>query len=312
MTETLRVTPDDAGPDADSYAELRARLFIPLGVAGVRASMGVFEDVIDGVNRLVTSLRPLGAEVMRFPPVLPRAMLEKSGYLRSFPHQLGCLCSLGGSEREIGLQVERFYAGEADWTDGLETGDLVLSPAACLPVYPLVAARGEVPETGLRFDVSGACFRREPSQEFGRLQSFRQREFVFVGAKEGAAAFRDEVLQLGQSMADALDLPHRVVSASDPFFGRASRVLALLQKQKTLKYELQVPLAGEDTWMACLSANYHEDHYGQTWDIRVDTGEVAHSACLGLGIDRLAIAAFIRHGAEPATWPASVRTRLGL
>ena len=312
MTETLRVTPDNADSYADSYADLRARLFIPLGVDGVRASTGLFEDVVEGVNRLITGLRPGGAEVIRFPPVIPRVTLEKSGYLRNFPLQLGCVCAFGGSEKDIGLQVERFYASGADWMSGLQTEDLVLSPTVCLPVYPLVASRGPILRTGAIFDVSGACFRREPSQEVGRLQSFRQRGLVFVGPEDRALAFRDTMLKLGETLASILDLSYSVVSASDPFFGHASRVLSLIQEEKALKYELRVPLAGEGNSMACLSANYHEDHFGKSWGMQVESGEVAHSACFGLGIERLVIAVFIRHGAEPATWPASVRTRLGL
>src|SRR2546430_10196887 len=51
-----------------------------------------------------------------------------------------------------------------------------LSPAACYPVYPLIARRGAVPSDGLLFDVAADCFRREPSRALDRLQSFRSEE----------------------------------------------------------------------------------------------------------------------------------------
>jgi hypothetical protein len=38
---------------------------------------------------------------MRFPPVMSRKQLEKSGYLKSFPNLLGCVCALHGSEASI-------------------------------------------------------------------------------------------------------------------------------------------------------------------------------------------------------------------
>jgi hypothetical protein len=37
--------------------------------------------------------------------------------------------------------VERFEAG-GEWTNALAAADLVLTPAACYPVYPLAASRG--------------------------------------------------------------------------------------------------------------------------------------------------------------------------
>jgi hypothetical protein len=107
---------------------------------------------------------------------MSRRQLERSGYLKSFPHFLGCVCCLSGSEADVRGTVERFEAGE-EWTDALSAADLVLTPAACYPVYPIVASRGEVPAEGLLFDVASDCFRREPSRDLDRLQSFRMREY---------------------------------------------------------------------------------------------------------------------------------------
>ncbi len=99
------------------------------------------------------SHRDAGTEVLRFPPVMSRAQLEKSGYLKSFPNLLGCVCALHGSEAEIKRAVARHEAG-GDWTTSLTPADLVLSPAACYPVYPIAAARGAVPDEGYVFDIA--------------------------------------------------------------------------------------------------------------------------------------------------------------
>ena len=53
---------------------------------------------------------PTGAEVYRFPPVVSRKLIEKSGYLKSFPNLLGCVCALNGDEAHIEGAVERFLA----------------------------------------------------------------------------------------------------------------------------------------------------------------------------------------------------------
>jgi hypothetical protein len=59
-----------------------------------------------------------GTEVLRFPPVMTRAHVEKAGYLGSFPHLLGCVCGLAGYDREIHVALAHFYVGH-DWTGAL-------------------------------------------------------------------------------------------------------------------------------------------------------------------------------------------------
>src|ERR1700734_1904491 len=156
----------------DSIAEA---LLLPSGIDGVYVRTATFEQVVNGLTDLISEYREPGTEVLRFPPVMSRRQVEKSGYLKSFPHFLGCVCCLPGKESEVRAAVDRFEADQ-DWTPALSAADLVLSPAACYPVYPLAASRGDVPAEGLNFDVAGDCFRREPSKDLDRLQSFRMRE----------------------------------------------------------------------------------------------------------------------------------------
>src|ERR1700691_3976394 len=138
-------------PSFRSLDAIAEKLLLPTGIDGIYTRTAAFETVVDALSALISRHREPGTEILRFPPVMSRRQLETSGYLKSFPHFLGCVCCLDGSEAEIRGSVERFEAGE-DWTDGLAAADLVLTPAACYPVYPLVAARGGVPAEGLRFD----------------------------------------------------------------------------------------------------------------------------------------------------------------
>ena len=61
-----------------------------------------------------------------------------------------------------------------------------------------------------------------------------------------------------------------------------------------------------------MSFNYHRDHFGTTWNLKTEGGELAHTGCVAFGIDRLALALFATHGIELALWPLSVRTALSL
>ena len=293
----------------DRLVTLMEALFHPTGVPGVYGRKGVYEDAVERLGRFVSAHREEGVEVLRFPPVMSRRTLERSGYLKSFPNLLGCLCALGGSDEDIRAAVGAFEAGE-DWTDALEAGDLVLTPAACYPVYPIAARRGPLPRGGLRFDVASDCFRREPSHHADRFQTFRMREYVCIGSPEDVAGFRSRWIERAKGMADRLGLPYEVDQANDPFFGKVGVMMAAMQKRDALKFELLVPVRSAEKPTACMSFNNHKDHFGEVWGLRDAGGGVAHTGCVAFGMDRLAVALFATHGTDPAGWPAGVREAL--
>jgi len=295
-------------PSLDALAEA---LLLPSGIDGVYARTAAFEDVVSGLAAFISRHREPDTEVLRFPPVMSRRQLEKSGYLKSFPHFLGCVCCLNGAEAEVRGAVETFEASE-DWTPALSAADLVLTPAACYPLYPLVASRGDVPATGLLFDVASDCFRREPSRDLDRLQSFRMRENVCVGTAEQIDDFRRRWMTRAQDLAGQLGLPYRLDQASDAFFGRGGKLMAMSQIEQALKFELLVPVRSADDPTACMSFNYHRDHFGAAWNLRNATGQVMHTGCVAFGMDRLALALFATHGLEVARWPAAVRAALAM
>jgi seryl-tRNA synthetase len=312
MNATLRSgSPKITPQSTDALDHLANILFHPMGSDGVYARTALYEDMVERLAALITRHREPGTEVMRFPPVMNRGQLEKSGYLNSFPNLLGCVCGLHGTEREVHSAVSRFDGGD-DWTTSLSPADLVLSPAACYPLYPIAASRGPLPSGGLRFDVAADCFRREPSRHLDRLQSFRMREYVCIGSPDDVSAFRERWMVRAQAIARDLGLTFRVDHASDPFFGRLGQIKAVSQIQQSLKFELLVPLRAEAQPTACMSFNYHRDHFGTTWNIVDAAGAAAHTGCVAFGMDRLAVAMFHTHGADITKWPTAPRETLGL
>src|ERR1700744_3941063 len=163
--------------EPDHLDPLMKRLWKASGVDGVYGRTGAYESVVEALAALISRHRPDGAEIFRFPPVMPRASLEKQGYLQSFPNLIGAVSTLTGSDKEISRSAAKHEAG-GDWTEDLKPADLVLAPAACYPIYPIAAERGVVPSAGYVFDVASDCFRHEPSKHVYRFQSFRMREYV--------------------------------------------------------------------------------------------------------------------------------------
>jgi seryl-tRNA synthetase len=304
----LSETPASA---ADPLAPLGDALFYQLGVDGVYARTALYVSVLERLDAYISRLREPAVEVLRFPPVMSRKQLEKSGYLKSFPNLLGCVCALHGSEASIRTAVDRHETG-GDWTTSLTASDLVLSPAACYPVYPLVAARGRLPANGLQFDIAADVFRHEPSRSLDRLQSFRMREFVRIGSPEAIVEFRERWLARAPAIAADLGLPFSLEVANDPFFGRVGQMLAVSQRQQALKFELLIPYYAGATPTACMSFNYHREHFGNVWGIRGEGEEPAHTSCVAFGVDRLTVALFAVHGLDLAQWPAATREALAI
>ncbi|MCC6778982.1 MAG: amino acid--[acyl-carrier-protein] ligase [Hyphomicrobiales bacterium] len=295
----------------DALDEMARSLLRPLDVDGVHARTATYERVIGAIAGLISREREPGAEILRFPPVMSRRQLERAGYLKSFPHLLGCVSCLHGSESEIRAAVDGAVA-EGAWTSTLAPADLVLSPAACYPVYPLAAEQGPVPREGLLFDVACDCFRHEPSKDLDRLQSFRMREYVRIGSPAQIAEFRERWMTRAGKLADRLGLPHCIEQASDPFFGRGGKLMALSQVEQSLKFELLVPVRSTAQPTACMSFNYHRDHFGTTWGLCDRDGATAHTGCVAFGMDRLAVALFATHGIDITRWPAPTREALML
>lgn len=291
--------------------QLLARgLLFETGVDGLYGRSAVFEEVIEALDAYITRTAADDPAIrVAFPPGMSRELFEKSGYMKGFPQLAGTVHAFMGNEADHQSLLGKLEAGET-WTDGQKATDIVLTPAACYPLYPTAAKLGAVPAEGRLYTLSSYCFRHEPSTDPARMQLFRMREYVRMGTAEQVLAFRETWMERGQAMIAALVLPVTVDVANDPFFGRKGRVLASGQREQALKFELLIPVTSEEKPTACLSFNYHQKHFGDTWGLHTEDGETAHTACVGFGMERIALALFSHHGLDTAQWPEAVRQTL--
>jgi seryl-tRNA synthetase len=310
VAEFRQGTPDQT----EFLAELLGHgLLIDSGVPGVYGRGEDFERVRAAFDALVTRMAAVDEpERMAFPPLLPRRQLEQIGYLKSFPHLAGSIFAFEGDEEQAAVQQERASRHE-DWSEFQQMTDLVLTPAACYPVYPAVAARGALRAGGITVDAGGSyVFRHEPSGDPARLQMFHQREIVRIGEPDTVAAWRDAWRDRSVELLRAAGLDARFDVASDPFFGRSGRLLARSQRAQALKFEVLVQIAGPEP-TAVASFNYHQDHFSSTYGIAMENGGgPAHTACLGFGLERITLALLRTHGLDVQAWPQAVRERLAL
>ena len=305
------MTQPEISPEQAFTQELLAHgLLISCGVPGVFGKGRAFEAVLAGLERLITdTVSEQGAEFMRFPPIINRKDFERGEFLNSMPQLAGSVSSFAGTDAQHRELLRRIHDGE-DWGELQSMTQVVLTPAACYPLYPLCT--GSLPEAGRLVDVSSWCFRHEYSDDPARMQMFRMRELVHLGEPDTVVAWRDTWQQQGLSLLRSLGLPVVDAPASDPFFGRGGRLLVANQLEQKLKFELLVHVASPVTPTAVMSFNYHQDHFGGLFGIRTAAGAVAHTACMAFGMERIVLALFKLHGFLPAAWPETVRQRLWL
>lgn len=311
-----RPSGDFSVPATDAYRAYQgelvaAGLLIPMGVPGVYGRGGAFERVIERFDALVSRHgQALEPEVMRFPPIFNRGHYESIDHIHNFPDLMGSVHTFTGDEREHREMLGRFERKE-DWSRDLAAARVMMTPAICYPLYPTLSGK-RLPAGGRRVDLQGFAFRHEPSDDPARMQIFRMHEFVRLGTPEEALEHRAYWLAKGEEIFGSVGLEVEPVVANDPFFGRGGKVQKAIQREQALKFEFVIPICSAEKPTAIGSCNYHLDHFGAAFDIRTADGEVAHSACVGFGLERVALALFKAHGLEPAAWPRQVRDVLAL
>lgn len=303
--------PDRSTLEQEFLAELReAGHYRDLGMPGVWGRSAALESVVEGFSQAVRRQYAAADPVeMAFSPLETTTVFERSGYIESFPQLIGAVDVFDGDDRTHRALLQDREAG-ADWHDRLHPSSLMMVSAACHPLYGSLA--GTVVDD-VRYTVSGWCFRHEPSTDPFRTVSFRQREIVLLGTRDFVVAERDAWMTRSEALLRSLGLDVLHEFANDPFFGRAGRIMARGQRQNALKVEISVAPYGEDAGRtAVASGNAHGTHFTDAFDIRLPNGERAHSACMGFGLERVALALLRTHGMDVDAWPKSVRTVLGL
>ena len=272
-----------------AHADLRDRLFaakllVPCGVDGLYGRSATFEKVLNGVDAAAYALGIVDDPItISFPPVIPRSTFEAVDYLRNFPQLCGPVFTFTGDNKDHSELVHRLDEHE-DYSDCLSLSEVALTPACCYPLYPSLV--GQLGDGDGWYSTMGYCFRHEPSVDPMRLQAFQQREHIRVGTPDDVLSWRETWVDRIPKLLESIGLEFRTEFANDPFFGRAGRLMSRSQIEQELKIEWLVPVFGEDHPTACVSANYHQNHFGELFGISTADGAEAHSGCVGFGLER--------------------------
>ncbi len=99
--------------------------------------------------------------------------------------------------------------------------------------------------------------------------------------------------------------------ANEPFFGRAGRLMANNQRDQNpeIRASHSGDLTGQQDGLHELQLS-PDDAFGQKWGLTLADGSTAFTACVGFGLERIALALFAQHVLDVAQWPEHVRNTL--
>ncbi|MFJ3600922.1 hypothetical protein ACIPRU_31075 [Streptomyces sp. NPDC090126] len=243
---------------------------------------------MDRVRRLCRErlAEPFGAPLLSGPAQLPRDVLVRAGYYQKFPNLVNAVARIRGQYWD-GVTVSQLRPGQTEARDSFyRPADTVLTPVTCYHVYASAAELKERYGTGL-FGIEGPVFRHE-SHNHGptRLGEFRMFELVRMGSTEEVAGDFARMLEAFTEFFAGLGVPHRIVSASDAFFGDAPTMAREAQLLNRSKFEVRVPLGTGELSVA--SVNAHGEVFADAFGLR-ELGAEA-TCCAGIGLDRLTYA----------------------
>jgi len=268
--------------------------------------LSLMDDLDRVVRRIV--LDEFGGREYRYPTLIPLAALERCSYLTSFP-QYSMFATRLRSDVD---NYRAFLGGDGPMGERIlphcADVDYCLPPTMCYHTFHQLTG-AELPPGGKVVTARGKSFRHEARYHRGlaRLWDFTIREIVFLGTRDEVLDARQRFMGRALELADALGVSGRCEVASDPFFANVeSGVRATSQRLLELKYELQLDLAPGDA-VSVASFNFHEQFFGDAFELRLPGGATPFSGCVGFGLERFAFALVCQHGTDPARWPAAVR-----
>ncbi|MCX5249553.1 hypothetical protein OG895_30765 [Streptomyces sp. NBC_00201] len=229
---------------------------------------------------------PFGAPLLAGSAQISRDVLVRAGYYKKFPNLVNAVARIRDHYWD-GVTVSQLRPQQTEALDSFyRPAETVLTPVTCYHVYANAAELKNRYGTGL-FAIDGPVFRHESHNHSAtRLGEFRMFELIRMGSAEEVADDFERMMKAFTAFFAELGVPHRIISASDAFFGDAPTMTREAQLLNKSKFEVRVPLG--DGELSVASVNSHGEVFADSFGLR-DLGAEA-TCCAGIGLDRLTYA----------------------
>ncbi|WP_410638363.1 hypothetical protein [Amycolatopsis sp. lyj-346] len=296
---------------ADTAGRLRATQAATTTAPGLTAISGAplaLLEYFDGRFRAMAA--ECGATEVRYPTLIPTEVIDRCGYIASFPQLMMFATRLRGDIDNYRAFADRHAPGGDVASYVLEhsgPADYCLPPATCFHVYHQHEGM-RLPAGRAAVTAAAKVFRHESKYEDGleRLWDFTMREIVFIGDRDHVRERRQAMLGNVRAFLERHELSGHCEVANDPFFVGADFAAKMtLQSLSESKYELRLGVAADRT-IACGSFNYHDSFFTSRFDIGAADGTELSTGCVAFGLERFAYAFLCQHGVDPAGWPPAI------
>jgi hypothetical protein len=226
-----------------------------------------------------------GAEEVYYPDFYVADDLKKCNYIEQFhPHCFFASISSSDTFQEEALSCSGF----------------INNPAVCMHSYIQHQDSSVDENNPLVITAKGKCKRNEHAgfQSLERLLDFTMREIIFVGGERFVLSKRNEYMEKGKQLIEALQLEGNITVSNDPFFRKEDETKAAFQRKFKLKYELNLKNTDNGHEVAVASFNYHNINFSKAYNISLTDSRLAHTACMAFGLERLAFTYITQVGFE--------------
>ncbi len=290
-------------------AESGEVLELDAGLVGLRGTLlGLFRFF---ESEFIAIAREYRAQEHHYPVMIPIRILEELKYFEHFPQQV-TFCShlpedlplLSGLAEDVHANAGCLSAAQRE---RLAPANHALKPAVCIPCYRQYRDT-TLPPGGIAVTMQNHVYRYEGAnfRSLSRLWDFSVRDIVFFGEGDTLVRLRQEAASRAMSLCIELDLEAKIQLANDPFFLDQSRDKRIYQRMGEVKYELVLPLPHRGGELAVSSFNLHRDFYSSVYNIRIEDGSLAETACMGFGVERWLYGFLSQKGLDARRWPSRI------
>ncbi len=269
---------------------------------GLYSLSGSFLKVMKAIDKKIEGFAmSAGASDCEFPSLVSLRDLRRTTILENYPHFLNFVSAPVRSLStlsEVGCRSEILNL--------LQEPDLVCRSANCLHSY--INCADSVLEKDKYLTTSGKVFRNEGDESTGieRLREFSVREIIFIGDELRLGKFISNWTTFIKTLFESTLLRGTLETSVDLFFPTKLQTLHFFQKSQQRKYEMRVDIPEIEKTISIASLNKHERYFTEAYNIKLASGDLAYSGCVGFGLERFSYALFAQHGLDVNAWPATL------
>lgn len=254
--------------------------------------------VMEALDRFFMQVlqKAFGAEEMKPPSMISSSVVDKAGYFVTGCQHISFVAPIS-NDPDVFDEFLPFWSKTAD-EDGICRDEQlrqytklpkdILTPAICLHSYPLFENRKIASGDMVTLSMSGSVFRDESGNlnNEERLNEFKMREGIFVGAREKLMGIHPGLASLFVLCGYVFGFRYKVETANDIFFDENAMQQLLSQLVSDNKIEFAVYSEVKDKYIAIASLNKHHQHFSKNFQIYDTDDQPVDTMCIAFGLSR--------------------------